>query len=195
MKIIGGMYKNRRVYRPADIRPTQHIVRKALFDILGHDMGGLSFLELFAGSGAVGLEALSRGAQRVLMVEKSPFCARVIEENIGLLRGNLGAEEVTCEVRQADALATVKVFFREGRRFEVIFADPPYGRGMAKKTLKTIDLHNILSPDGLLVIQHEKSETLSETPALRLIQRKRYGTGFLSLYAVNHGGSQIGDLH
>jgi len=72
MKIIGGIYKGRNFYMPAGIRPTQTIARKALFDILGQDMEGVTFVDLFAGSGAIGLEAISCGAEKVIFVEKRP---------------------------------------------------------------------------------------------------------------------------
>src|SRR5580704_10411710 len=85
MKILGGKYKGRNFYMPAGIRPTQNILRAAIFDLLGHDLSGLSFLELFAGSGAVGLEAISRGADTVVMVEHNALNAKTIRENGELL--------------------------------------------------------------------------------------------------------------
>lgn len=85
MRITTGKYKGRVIKMPKGIRPTQGLVRKALFDILG-DITGLSFLELFAGSGAVGLEALSRGAKEVVLVEKDRQCIKVIEENLNSLK-------------------------------------------------------------------------------------------------------------
>ena len=85
MKIIGGKHRGKNFYMPFGIRPTQSITRKALFDILGQDLEGVTMLDLFAGSGAVGLEAISRGAKKVILVEKDPKCADVINENIRIL--------------------------------------------------------------------------------------------------------------
>src|SRR3989338_8645565 len=85
MKIIAGQFKGRNFFMPEGIRPTQNLTRKALFDLLGHDLTGLTFLDLFAGSGGVGLEALSRGAQKVTFVEKDENNSQLIRENLDLL--------------------------------------------------------------------------------------------------------------
>ena len=84
MKILGGKLKGRNFYMPAEIPPTQNLVRKAVFDILG-DINGVEFLELFAGSGAVGFEAFSRGAKMVTLVERVSSCLEVIHKNLQLL--------------------------------------------------------------------------------------------------------------
>ena len=95
MKILGGKYKGRNFFMPEGIRPTQNVLRAAIFDILGHDLSGLSLLELFAGSGAVSLEAISRGAEEVLMVEHNDLNAKTIQENCDLLGIELGGNVVT----------------------------------------------------------------------------------------------------
>ena len=148
---------------PFGIRPTQSIARKALFDILGQDLEGVTFLDLFAGSGAVGLEAISRGAAKATMVEKDPKCAAVITENISLLSiepNEAGA--FPYEIVQTDAFAAVKLFARQDKKFDVVFVDPPYGLGLAKKALKTLEGYDILHPNCTVVIQHEKGEILPE---------------------------------
>ena len=148
---------------PSGIRPTQGIARKALFDILGQDLEGITMLDLFAGSGAVGLEALSRGAKKVTFVEKDPKCAAVISENIGLLpieKADDGARPY--DIVQTDAFAATKLFSRQSKSFDVVFIDPPYGRGLAKKALKTLDAYDILHPNCTVVLQHGKREILPE---------------------------------
>ncbi|MBN1869733.1 MAG: RsmD family RNA methyltransferase, partial [Candidatus Omnitrophica bacterium] len=139
MKIIGGQYKGRNFYMPAGIRPTQNIARKALFDLLGQNLEGITLLDLFAGSGAVGIETISRRATKAVIVEKDPKCVDVISENIGLL--SIGPNEpgnLPYEVIQMDAFAAIKMFAHQGRKFDVVFMDPPYGQGLAKKALKTL---------------------------------------------------------
>ena len=124
MKIIGGKYKGKNFYMPEGIRPTQDIVRKALFDLLGRDLSGMTFLDLFAGSGSVGLEAVSRGAVQVTFVERVFRSCEIIRENLILL--SAGADEggrVPCEVMSGDAFAAVKLLARKGRKFDIIFAD------------------------------------------------------------------------
>lgn len=184
MKIIGGQYKGRNFYMPKGIRPTQNIARKALFDVLGQDMGGVALLDLFSGSGAVGLEALSRGAARVTFVEKDPKCAGVIAENIRLLSAGAGrAGTVPCEIVQMDAFAAVKLFARQDKRFDAVYVDPPYSRGLAKKALKTLGAYDILHPNCTVVIQHAKREILPETEGRFLLFRARkYGSTFFSIY-------------
>lgn len=184
MKILGGKYKGRNFYMLEGIRPTQGIVRKALFDILGHDMEGVILLDLFAGSGAIGLEAISRGATQSIFVEKDPRCAAIIEENIGLLSIHKDVHEIPpYQIVQTDAFAAIKLFSRQNKKFDVIFVDPPYSRGLAKKALKTLEAYDILHPNCIVVIQHEKRETLPEKQGRFLLFReKKYGNTTFSLY-------------
>jgi 16S rRNA (guanine966-N2)-methyltransferase len=187
VKIIGGKFRGRNFYMPAGIRPTQDIARKALFDILGQDLEGVTLLDLFAGSGAIGLEAISRGAAKATMVEKDPKCAAVIGENISLLLGGSAAGTYHYEVIQSDAFAVVKLFARQGRKFDVVFIDPPYGRELAKKALKTLEGYDILQPNCMVVIQHEKREILPQKEGRFLLYRqKNYGTTFFSIYNSNN---------
>jgi len=188
MKIIGGQLKGRNFYMPADIRPTQHVVRKALFDLLGQDMSGVEFLELFSGSGAVGLEALSRGAKKVVFVEKEPKCVSVIEENIEILKISPDEDgKMTFEVIRGNALAFIKILARQKKAFDIIFIDPPYGRGLAKKALKTLGAYDIVRPNCTIVIQHEKKEILPEAQGrFLLFRQKKYGASLLSLYRLEN---------
>src|ERR1700690_112394 len=110
MKILGGKYKGRNFYMPAGIRPTQNVMRAAIFDLLGHDLSGLSFLELFAGSGAVGLEAISRGAEQVVMVEHNDLNAKTIQENAETLSIELGDK---FSLVHGDAFTQIKRFSEE----------------------------------------------------------------------------------
>ncbi len=169
---------------PFGIRPTQSIARKALFDILGQDLEGMTLLDLFAGSGAIGLEAISRGAAKATMVEKDPKCVDVINENIDLLSIEPNASGVLpYEIIQTDAFAAVKLFARQDKKFDVIFIDPPYGRGLAKKALKTLEGYDILHPNCTVVVQHEKREILPEKQGRFLtFRQKKYGSTNLSIY-------------
>ena len=193
MKIIGGHYKGRNFFMPEGIRPTQNITRKALFDFLGQDLQGMTFLDLLAGSGAVGLEAISRGAQKVTFVEKSERFGEVIRENLDLLAIPLVGKDRqgVYELVEADAFAAIKRFAAGGRKFDIIFADPPYGLGLAKKILKTLGAYDIVSANCIVVIQHEKREILPEAQGnlLRTEQRK-YGSTVLSLYKLEARNSK-----
>jgi len=169
---------------PAGIRPTQTVARKALFDILGQDMEGVTFLDLFAGSGAVGLEAISLGASKVVFVEKDPKCADVISENFDLLSISKNKAWDPCyDIVQVDVFAAIKMFDRQKRKFNVVFVDPPYGRGLARKALKTLEAYDILHPNCITVIQHEKKEILPEQQGRFLLFRhKKYRSTAFSVY-------------
>jgi len=167
---------------PKGIRPTQNKVRKAVFDILG-DVTELSFLELYAGSGAVALEAVSRGVSRAAMVEQDRFSVAALNSNIG----KLGVSAVV-SVYPLGAEEAIKRMSRKGEKFDVIFLDPPYIKAAnspspAKKTLQTIAAYDILAPSGFIIVQHHKKDNLPDAPGeLILWKRSRYGDTALSFY-------------
>ena len=189
MRITTGIYKGRNLIMPKGIRPTQNLARKAIFDIIG-DIEGLTFLELFAGSGAVGLEASSRGAEEVVFVENSGSCVKAINENIALLQGS-GISQARPKgyiVIQSDANEAVKQLSRQKKSFDIVFFDPPYIRGdaeesLAKKTLQTLCAYDILPPTGLIIAQYSKKDSLPEKlGVLSLLKLSVYGETKLSFY-------------
>ena len=170
---------------PKGLRATRNLVRKAIFDLLGQDLEGVDFLELFAGSGAVGLEALSRGAARVIFVEKDYKYAQVIEENLNLFGLNPLEGGQTAQLFNTDAFVAVRQLERFKRKFDIVFLDPPYGLELAKKALKTLEGCDILHPNCFLVIQHEKRELLPpEEGRLKLFKQKNYGASNISIYRL-----------
>ena len=181
MRIILGEYSGRNVYMPAHIRPTQNLVRKAIFDIIGHDLSGLSFLELFSGSGAVGFEALSCGASEVVLIDHDPKCVGVIGENMTLLKP--AERGLSASVLCQDAFFSIKEFARQQKKFHVVFFDPPYGLKLAKKTLKTLMTHDILHPSSFVVGQCDATERLPEVDgSLKVIKDKVYGSSRLIVF-------------
>ena len=161
---------------PKGIRPTQDKVRKAIFDILG-DISGLTFLELFSGSGAVGLEALSRGVSELFMVESNRESILTIKRNIELLKAT------NCNLYHLEAEKGVKLLFLDKKYFDIIFIDPPYLKDMAKKILQTLEAYDILSPNGLIVVQHSKLEQLPKDGLkFSLIKEAKYGDTWLSIF-------------
>jgi 16S rRNA (guanine(966)-N(2))-methyltransferase RsmD len=208
MRIISGKYKGRTIKMPKGIRPTQNKVRKALFDILG-EINGLSFLELFAGSGAVGFEALSQGAKEVVFVEKDRKCIEKIEENLSVLAFSPACRPGRrSRVLALDALVAIKQLGESGEKLDIIFLDPPYykrkvprhyvsrsslgdsgskvavmGESLSKKTLQTLGAYDILAPNGFIVVQHFKKDKLpGESGQLVLVKEARYGDTLLSFY-------------
>lgn len=176
MRITTGKYRNRKLHMPKGIRPTQDKVRKAVFDILG-DISGLAFLELYAGSGAVGFEALSRGVAELTLVECKHDSVLAIKRNIALLHAE------NCKLFHLEAEKAVKLLSLDKKSFDIIFIDPPYHGDMAKKILQTLEGYDILSPNGLIVAQHSRLEELSgEALNFSLIKEAKYGDTWLSIF-------------
>ncbi len=179
MRITTGLYKNRQLKAPPGIRPTEDRVRKAFFDIMG-DCAGLSFLELYAGSGAIGLEALSRGALSVTFVEKERKAVEMIKDNLALI----GPDAVSrAKVIHHEADRAVAQLAEAGKRFDLVFLDPPYYRDMAEKTLQLLGACDIVNHSGYVIVQHFSKDRLSARSG-RLIQFKqtKYGETVLSFY-------------
>ena len=194
MRITSGIFKSRIIRAPGGIRPTLDNVRKAIFDILRDSVEGAEILDLFAGSGALGLEALSRGAGSCIFVDNSRASIKAIKENLeGLiplrrdlvpLRRELGLKgSAAAEIIYADSLAAIRKFYGEGVRFDLIFMDPPYYKGSAKKSLSLLSDCDILSETGVAVIEHSKHDPLPDSSGgLKLLRTARYGDTLVSFY-------------
>jgi 16S rRNA (guanine966-N2)-methyltransferase len=177
MRVISGQYKGRNIQVPNGIRPTEDRVKKAFFDIMG-DVSGLSCLELFAGSGSVGLEALSLGASQVVFVEISRVCVKAIQENIRVF----GLEN-SAQVIAKDSLQAIKQLCAGQKRFDLIFLDPPYYKGIAEKALQTLADCDILTTSGYVGVQHFKKDPLPEQQgSLSRFRQSKYGDSVLSFY-------------
>ena len=171
MRIVAGTRGGRRLKAPAGlrVRPTSDKVREALFAILGPRVAGASVLDLYAGTGALGLEALSRGAATAVFVEQSATVRRVLQENVTMLE-----LEDRCVIRTGrvpGALTTLPDF---GVPFDLVLADPPYERGQTERLLTSEALIRLVTPDAQLVVEMRKSE--SPKPGLWTPkQRREYG--------------------
>jgi 16S rRNA (guanine966-N2)-methyltransferase len=167
MRIIGGTAAGMilKVPKGFDVRPTPDLVKQAVFNSLGDRVSGARVLELFSGTGALGLESLSRGAARIVSVEKASRHARMIQENLKALRLDAGR----FELRIQDAFVAMAQLAAAGTQFDLILADPPYGEknvgrrstSFAQKVLDSEPLLHLLAPGGLLVLGHTKRDTLS----------------------------------
>jgi 16S rRNA (guanine966-N2)-methyltransferase len=158
MRIIGGEAKGRILHFPSGSkeRPTTDFLREALFNLLG-SMQDKTFLDLFAGSGSVGLEAVSRGAQGVFFVEKNKHLVEVIKKNIQTC-----CLDKNCRTIAGDIESGLRDLFKKKYEFDIIFADPPYNREFVRTTLKLLSKYNVLKKDGIIVIQHSIKEKFTE---------------------------------
>jgi 16S rRNA (guanine966-N2)-methyltransferase len=179
VRFTGGEARGRSIRGPRGpgIRPTSDRVREALFDVLATRVSGASFLDVFAGTGAVGLEALSRGASRAVFLERDRGALRLIRENL-----RLGPWEEAVEILPGDALHSLAALRRRGERFSVIFLDPPYDHPRIQTLLEAAS--PLLGGDGLLVIEHRSSGPLPvpQTPRLVLGRSYRHGDTRLTTY-------------
>jgi 16S rRNA (guanine966-N2)-methyltransferase len=176
VRIVAGSRKGHRIEAPKGIvtRPTGDRVREALFSIIG-PMDDARVLDLFAGSGALGLEALSRGASSCVFVERDRQAARVIQSNLEKLRLT-GAVVVT-----GDAAAALREERDRGRRYDLVLADPPYEDWPGHKTVLAELLPSVLADDGLGVV--ETSESVEPELPLDLVTTRRYGSARITVFS------------
>ena len=167
-----------------EIRPTQDRVREALFSIIQFEVPGCDFLDLFAGSGAVGIEALSRGARSVTFVEANRRHVKVLNENLQMVLGPLGRlGPLGPQVVAADAYRWLASY--SGYGFSVAFADPPYALGEEKgyaQVLATLATRGVVRPNGLFVAEMTAVQQAEETPGWELIRDRTYGKTRLCLW-------------
>lgn len=181
MRIIAGEFRGRRLHAPKSdrIRPTGDRVREAVFSIIASALRDARVLDLFAGTGAMGLEALSRGAARCVFVDQGAEAARLIRENIELC----GARDRSVVIQETVPSA-IRRLAGKGEIFGLIFMDPPYGKGHVKKTLEAVGA--VCSDDALAVAEHHvKDESPDLIKAWKKESMRRYGDTMISIYSVN----------
>lgn len=169
------------------IRPTLDQVRQALFNLLGERVREARVLDLFSGTGALGMEALSRGAAEVTFVDRSSFCTAAIGGNLAGLSSGLEGDARRVRILRAGAVQAVKRMAREGRLFDLVFLDPPYGRGEVRISLNALARYAIVRLSGLVVAEQDKRDPLPalvEGPSCRLVlgRHSRYGDTVLAFY-------------
>jgi 16S rRNA (guanine966-N2)-methyltransferase len=178
MRRIGGKARGRPIRLPAGcrIRPTSDRVKESLFNIL-HPVTGMYFLDIYAGCGNIGLEALSRGARGSVFLEKDLRLVEVIRENLRLM-GFEGQGEVIA----AGAEQGMRLLGKRGARFDILFADPPYDKDFVWEILRYLEGAEFLVDDGIIVLQHSVREDpkKSLTKKLMITDQRRYGDTLLS---------------
>jgi 16S rRNA (guanine(966)-N(2))-methyltransferase RsmD len=189
MHIIAGRLKGQRLVTPRGhrTRPTADQVRIALMDTLTPRLSGARFLDLFAGAGGVGLEALSRGAARAVFVEQDAAAVTALRRNIGTLRVQ-GATRII----RADAGRALGLLAADGERFELIFLDPPYDAGLVVKTLTRLADGSLTTADTLVVAQHfTKQPPPDSVGALTAFRARRFGETTLTFFRAGAYDAQV----
>jgi 16S rRNA (guanine966-N2)-methyltransferase len=189
MRITGGTAAGRilKVPKGLDVRPTPDLVKQAVFNSLGEKILNARVLELFAGTGALSLECLSRGAARVLCVEKAQRHVRAIRDNLEIS----SLPPFSLEVRAQDVFTALAQLTASGGQFDLVLADPPYGEknvghrshSLAQRLLDDSRLPQILSPGGLFILGHAKRDTLEIPGDWREVKMLKHGDSIMRFFS------------
>ena len=179
MRIITGKARGLHLNVPKnyDVRPTADRVKESLFNIIGSKVLDAAVLDLFAGSGNLGLESWSRGARSVQFVDNSRTSLRLTDSNIQKCRA-----EAACNVLKHDATAAVDLLYKQGQRFELIFVDPPYNKGWVQMVLAKLTKCPILAEAGWLIAEHSAHDDIASAvpEGYEIFRRQQYGETVLS---------------
>ena len=189
MRVTGGTARGCRLASPKAasiaIRPTCDRVREALFSILAAQVPCAVALDLFAGTGALGIEALSRGARFSLFVDQSLTAGRLIETNLKTCFPHPQAGFIRLNLAAAASLAPLLLGIPAGVRFDLIFMDPPYQKNLAARLLPMVEKDGLLAPHGRVIIEeHQSVELPPQVGTLQLTDQRRYGETGLWLYTL-----------
>jgi 16S rRNA (guanine966-N2)-methyltransferase len=187
MRITGGTAKGRSISGPKTgcklIRPTSDRVREALFNIIAAKVPGSRVLDLYAGTGSLGMESLSRGAATVVFVDQSRQALELMQNTLQRSFVDAKAALLQLDLAKPDSIAKLSRRLPAELYFELIFLDPPYEQGLAEHTLKAIAQSSLLAEDGLLIAEERKNVRLPEQcGSLRLADQRSYGETGLWLY-------------
>ncbi|HBG22392.1 MAG TPA: 16S rRNA (guanine(966)-N(2))-methyltransferase RsmD [Peptococcaceae bacterium] len=177
LRVNGGIAKGKRLKtrKVKHLRPATDVVKEALFNILSPLVTGSLFLDLFAGSGSIGIEALSRGAEKAFFVERDPLNAALIRENLSITHFNKQAEVYTCDVFKG-----LQLLHQRGYQFNLIFVDPPFRHGFIEPSLERIWEFELLLPGGLIITRSAKKEIINA--GKKPLRQERYGDSVLMFY-------------
>ena len=181
MRVIAGRLRGATIRTPGTdaVRPTYDRVRESLFSIIEPHLGGASVLDLFAGSGSLGIECLSRGADSATFVERDRSVLEVVRTNLEELELQAASRTV-----RGDAIRLLKRGL-PGAPFDIVFVDPPYASGLAAEALTLLGESTLLSDDALVVVEYETGRPPQESAGrLSLVRAKTYGTTEVGFYEV-----------
>ena len=183
MRVIAGKFRSRRLKGPGmlQIRPTSDRLRETLFDILGPAVEDSLFVDLYAGTGAIGIEAVSRGAREVILVESNAKAAKLIRENLAALGIQAGIELIT-----ADALKGLEKIAARHLVADFIFLDPPYERTEEHfRVLEFLDASHLVAPQGVVIVEHRGGMAVPERlDRLECTRQVEQGDAILSFYRL-----------
>lgn len=169
MKIVAGKFKGKKLIdRQMDhIRPTADMVKQSIFNKLQFELAGAKVLDLFCGTGALGIEALSRGAGEVVFADLDKRSVKLTEDNLKLLGSPINAKVLCCDYQEA-------IKRLHGQKFDIILLDPPYKSGVYEDCLKLLAEYDLLAEEGIIVCEQEKDVSIGYSP-FNLADQRKYG--------------------
>ncbi len=181
MRVISGSARGLKLNTPSnnDIRPTTDRVKESMFNIISPQVYDSIVLDLFSGSGALGIESISRGAKEVYFCDKSKASIGVLKSNIEKTRFNEKSH-----VMYEDYKSAIKKLASKKITFDLIFVDPPYYEGLFQDVLKSIDENRILNEDGIIVVEHDANIKMENIGRLCIYKEKKYGITMLTFYGL-----------
>ena len=184
MRIVAGTAKGRALAGPKPtskhIRPTADRVRETIFNVLGQWLEGQAVLDLYAGTGALGLEALSRGAKKAVLVDSDREALALCRTNTDTLGFATQVEILSQPVERS--LGTLG---RRGDKFELVFADPPYAARVVETVLESLAHHKVVAPGGTVVIEHDKREQAPQAHVgFEQVDQRRFGDTLVTLFRI-----------
>ncbi len=188
MRVTGGKVKGHRLtkVKGSHIRPTADMVRNSIFNILGQTLTGVTVLDLFAGTGSLGIECLSRGAKRAVFIDNSRRALAIIKKNLTIC----GLEELSMVIREELPKGLNRIRNLGCGQFDLVFIDPPYGKGHIEPTMNKLVESNLLTHDAMVVAESSTSANdplPCKIPHLQLQQTRSYGSTVIGFYS-SHGG-------
>ena len=196
MRIIAGKFKSRAVKAPSNmkIRPTSDKVKGALFNML-EPLSGCSVVDFYAGTGNIGLEALSRGAAEVVMVDNGVESLKLIRENLQIFEINTKVSGSPVRVMPAEVSKAFHLLYQEGLKFDILMADPPYEKGVLKKLQGLLLQYPILKKDGIFAVEHgnDDTEVLADFP-YPVVRQKEYGDTMLTLFRNDSEAEGVSEI-
>ena len=183
MRIITGKARGLKLTTPKnmDVRPTSDRVKESLFNIIGTKIVGTHVLDLFAGTGNLGLEAWSRGAAKIVFIDESQASLQLVRSNIAKAK----AEKETTVIK-GNAVKVIADLAARGERFDFIFCDPPYNKGLPAQIIEQVAKYDIVISGGYLIVEHSQHEILSDLPIkFEIIRSEKYGETLISFLRYN----------
>lgn len=177
MRVISGIYRGRKIASPLNnaIRPTTDKVKEAIFSIVQSEIRGATVIDLFSGTGALAIEAISRGAEKVYMCDNTPASLDLIKQNLSFVKRE------SYDLYKGDYVDCIRRFVSKGEKADVIILDPPYHKGIPRKALECIQKYDALAEDGIIIVERKETDALVKD-VFTLISTRQYGETCIDVY-------------